>query len=148
MIITVKTTVTAPAYTTGQILIDGTYLCDSLEDTTRDHNKDGDLDDPGEGKIWGQTAIPYGSYRIVLSYSPRFKKILPELVGVRHFTGIRIHPGNTVRDTHGCILPGKLSRATPGTLAGGSSRPAYLKLLQAISDAINYKEETVTLEKV
>lgn len=78
----------------------------TLEDKVRDINKDGDLDDKGEAKVYGETAIPCGTYQIVITYSNRFKKPLPLLMNVKGFEGIRIHPGNTKADTHGCILLG------------------------------------------
>jgi len=81
-------------YTIGRFSVNSKYFCDTLEDTTRDHNRDGDLDDPGEGKVYGETSIPYGTYNVVLTYSNRSKKVLPLLVDVPHFTGIRIHAGN------------------------------------------------------
>ena len=94
-------------YTIGKLYVDGVYFCDTLEDKVRDYNKDGDLLDEYEQKVFGETAIPYGMYKVILNYSPRFKKILPRLLDVRHFEGILIHPGNTAKDTHGCILVGK-----------------------------------------
>ena len=94
-------------YTIGKLYVDGVYFCDTLEDKVRDYNKDGDLLDEDEQKVFGETAIPYGMYKVILNYSPRFKKILPRLLDVRHFEGILIHPGNTAKDTHGCILVGK-----------------------------------------
>lgn len=81
-------------YTIGRLSVDDEPFCDTLEDKVRDYNMDGDLLDEGEGKIYGQTAIPYGRYRIVVSYSPKFKRDLPLLLAVPHFTGIRIHAGN------------------------------------------------------
>lgn len=94
-------------YTIGRLCINGDYFCDTLEDQVRDQNKDGDLDEPDEDKIYGATAIPYGRYEVVLSYSPKFKRILPELLNVNDFTAIRIHAGNSANDTQGCILVGK-----------------------------------------
>jgi len=96
-----------PLYTIGSLFIDGLYFCDTIEDKVRDFNKDGDLLDPGEDKVYGETAIPYGKYDVELSMSPKFKRLLPMVLNVRHFTGIRIHRGNTARDSHGCILPGE-----------------------------------------
>lgn len=93
-------------YTIGKFYIGNNYFCDILEDKVRDLNHDGDLDDPGETKVWGQTAIPCGRYKVILSYSPRFKKILPRLMNVKGFDGILMHGGNTAEDTHGCLLMG------------------------------------------
>lgn len=97
----------APTYTIGKLFIDGIYFCDVLEDVVRDINKDGDLLDDGEQKVYGQTAIPYGTYKVILNLSNRFKRIMPLLLNVPHFEGIRIHSGNTDKDTHGCLLVGK-----------------------------------------
>ena len=94
-------------YTIGSLFIDGLYVCDTIEDKVRDYNKDGDLDDAGETKIYGETAIPYGIYSVDLTMSPKFKRVLPLVEGVKHFNGIRIHRGNTAGDSAGCILPGE-----------------------------------------
>ena len=93
-------------YTIGKIYIDGEYFCDTLEDKVRDLNKNG-VFDGDEKKVYGETAIPYGTYKVILSYSPKFKRILPELLDVPCFTGIRIHRGNTEKDTAGCLLVGE-----------------------------------------
>ena len=93
-------------YTIGKIYIDGEYFCDTLEDKVRDLNKNG-VFDGDEKKVDGETAIPYGTYKVILSYSPKFKRILPELLDVPCFTGIRIHRGNTEKDTAGCLLVGE-----------------------------------------
>ena len=94
-------------YTIGTLYINGDYFCDTLEDKVRDLNKDGDLDDIGEEKVPKLTAIPYGRYKIEISMSPKFNRKLPLLLKVPHFTGIRIHAGNTASDSDGCILVGE-----------------------------------------
>lgn len=93
-------------YTIGRLYVDGKYFCDTLEDTVRDLNKDGKFDN-GEKKVYGKTAIPYGTYEIKWTYSPRFKKYTPQLMNVPSFEGIRIHAGNTSADTEGCLILGK-----------------------------------------
>lgn len=80
--------------TIGKILIDGKFFCYTLEDRVR------------ESKIPGITAIPRGNYRVIKSYSNRFKRDMLQLVDVPGFSGIRIHAGNTAKDTEGCILVG------------------------------------------
>jgi hypothetical protein len=90
-------------YTIGKVYIDGEYFCDSVEDRVRDLNKDGDLNDPGEEKVYGQTAIPYGVYDVILSVSPKFGRVLPLILNVPHFEGIRIHRMTTAKDSAGCI---------------------------------------------
>jgi hypothetical protein len=94
-------------YTIGRLFVDGLYLCDTIEDKVRDLNQDGDLDDPGEGKVYGHTAIPYGKYEVELTMSQKFTRLVPLVKDVKHFTGIRIHRGNTADDSAGCILPGE-----------------------------------------
>lgn len=96
-----------PTYTIGSLFLNGVYLCDTIEDKVRDLNQDGDLLDEGEEKVYSETAIPYGVYGMELSMSPKFKRRLPLVLDVAHFTGIRIHRGNTAGDSHGCILPGE-----------------------------------------
>jgi hypothetical protein len=95
-----------PTYTIGILSMADRYFCNTLEDPVRDLNKDGDLKDYGELKIYGETAIPYGRYEVIVSHSPKFKRDLPLILDVKHFIGIRIHRGNTVKDTAGCILVG------------------------------------------
>jgi len=94
-------------YTIGSLRVDSNYLCDTLEDKVRDYNKDGDLLDAGETKVFGETAIPYGLYMVDLTMSPKFTRLLPIVQEVPHFTGIRIHRGNRAQDSHGCILVGE-----------------------------------------
>lgn len=93
----------APDYTIGKLSIDGVPFCDVLEDTNRDTDKDGELETP---KVFGQTCIPFGTYKVEITMSQRFKRELPLLLNVPGFDGIRIHPGNTAVATHGCLLVG------------------------------------------
>ena len=88
-------------YTIGRLEDEnGMKVCDTLEPTWRDYKG-------GEMKIPRKSAIPEGSYRVVVTKSRRFQKYLPLLVGVPGFEGVRIHAGNTSRDTEGCILVGQ-----------------------------------------
>jgi len=96
-----------PEYTIGWLFMDGVRYCDTLEDTTRDLNKDGDLNDDGEQKIIGETAIPYGRYHVEVTYSPKFKRLMPLVLDVWGFVGIRIHRGRWPIHTSGCILVGE-----------------------------------------
>lgn len=96
MQINVRRTFKGPDYTIGKLYVDGHYLCDTLEDTVR----------PAGTKIAGKTAIPAGTYRVKKTMSPRFKKILPEILDVPGFAGVRIHAGNSAADTEGCLLIG------------------------------------------
>ena len=82
-------------YTIGKLYVDGIYHCFTLEDKVRE----------GE-KVNGQTAIPYGTYSVIIDHSNRFNRDLPHVLNVPGFEGIRIHTGNTDADTEGCILLG------------------------------------------
>lgn len=106
MKLTLKRIALRPTYTIGKLYIDDAYFCDTLEDTVRDTNKSGKFDN-GEQKIKGKTAIPYGTYEIKWTYSPRFKKYTPQLMDVPSFEGIRVHAGNTSADTEGCLILGE-----------------------------------------
>ncbi len=83
------------------------YFCDTLEPTWRDYAN-------GAYKVKGRSAIPEGRYAVVISWSPKFKMWLPILLGGPEFNkqwqGIRIHAGNTAKDTQGCILVGRNQR--------------------------------------
>jgi len=94
-------------YTIGRMYLNEVYFCDTLEDRDRDLNKDGDLDDEGEEKVMGETAIPYGRYRVDVTMSPKFKRMLPQIHNVWGFVGIRIHRGRWATHTAGCVLVGE-----------------------------------------
>ena len=89
--------------TLGVLFLDHQFRCFTLEDKVRER--------PGlpvaQWKVPGETAIPSGHYRVIITPSVRFHRPLPLVVDVPGFTGIRIHPGNVVADTSGCILVGK-----------------------------------------
>lgn len=82
--------------TIGKLYVDGKFECFTLEDTVR-----------SGPKVYGQTAIPVGNYRVTLELSPRFQKVLPRLHGVPGFEGVLIHTGNRAEQTDGCILVGR-----------------------------------------
>ena len=106
MKLTLKRIALRKTYKIGKLYIDDNYFCDTLEDTVIDLDKDGKFNN-GEKKIKGKTAIPYGTYEIKWTYSPRFKKYTPQLMNVPSFEGIRIHSGNSSTDTEGCLLLGE-----------------------------------------
>ena len=92
--------------TIGRMFIDGHFFCYTLEDRDRELHHLMQVDAIRQIKIPGQTAIPTGRYPLRLTYSPRFKRVLPQLIGVKGFEGIRIHSGNHHLHSEGCILVG------------------------------------------
>lgn len=113
--------------TLGALYVDGVWNCWTLEDVIREV-KGSPVE---QWKVYGKTAIPAGRYRVRFTFSQRFGRVLPLLEDVPGFTGIRIHPGNTVEDTEGCILPG--SSRQPSRVFG--SRVAFERLFEQISGA-------------
>lgn len=128
-------------YTIGSMYINGEYFCDTLEDKVRDLNKDGDLNDAGEGKVYAETAIPYGEYEVVVNHSPKFKRMLPRLLNVPHFEGILIHRGNTAKDSAGCILVGE--NKVKGQLINST---LYEKKITSICHKAQLQNEKITIE--
>lgn len=86
-------------------------------------------------KVYGRTAIPVGDYDVIISYSQRFRKELPEVLAVPGFKGIRIHSGNTPADTEGCILIG--NSLSPNGLEVRDSRAAMAQLMELLDAALD-----------
>lgn len=123
--------------TIGELLINDKHLCDTLEDRVR----------PEGEKVYGKTAIPEGTYEVKLTHSPRFKKILPEILNVPNFSGIRIHTGNSSKDTEGCILVGTWDGEKEDWV--GNSRIAFDELMTLLEEATNNKEKiTITVRSL
>jgi hypothetical protein len=112
--------------TIGELTIDGKFECYTLEDIERDV------------KIKSETAISKGTYKVIINQSNRFKRLMPLLLNVPNFEGVRIHAGNTNHDTEGCILVGR----TRGIDFIGQSRKAYDSLFKKMQEA---KEITLTI---
>lgn len=120
--------------TIGELYADREHIADTLEDRVR----------PEGEKVYGKTAIPEGTYEMVLSYSPRFKKILPEILNVPNFTGIRIHCGNSSADSSGCILVGTWDGEKEDWVS--DSKVAFNKLMSLLQKAADNKEKiTITI---
>lgn len=120
-------TTCGPTCTIGKLYIDDVEICYTLEDVVR----------PNGEKVYGETAIPAGRYRVDVTYSNRFQCDMPLLLDVPNFEGIRIHPGNTDKDTHGCILVGLYAHGD----SIAQSRAAYNLVFPEIRDAIEHGEE-------
>lgn len=118
--------------TLGVLFVNGTFECWILEDQIREQ--------PGRPvstwKVATKTAIPAGRYRIIITDSVRFKRRLPLIVGVPGFDGVRIHPGNSIEDTEGCLLPGRVRSVSKV----GESKLAFDKLFAKIDAALSADE--------
>ena len=126
MIIAIKRLYKSENSTIGEMTVDGKWECYTLEDKER------------EVKIKSETAIPKGTYKVIINRSNRFKKLLPLLLNVPNFEGVRIHPGNTNHDTEGCILVGR----TRSKDFIGQSRKAFESLFAKMKAV---KEITLTI---
>jgi len=125
MKLTVKRIHRTESSTIGELYVDGVFECYTLEDIERDV------------KIKSETAIPKGTYKVIVTMSNRFKRLLPLLMNVPNFEGVRIHAGNTNHDTEGCILVGQ----TRSTDFIGKSRKAFDKLFKKMQ-----KAKSITIE--
>jgi len=112
----------------GELFINNEFECYTLEDIER------------PVKIPKITAIPRGNYNVVITYSESFKRPLPLLLNVPNYSGVRIHPGNTSKDTDGYILPGKGREEKKVT----QSQDAFAALFQKLDAAS--KVEKIFLE--
>lgn len=117
-----------PTYTIGELFVNDKDECYVLEDVVR----------PLGEKIPGQTAIPFGIYKVVVDYSEHFGKELPHILNVPMFEGVRIHSGNTSKDTEGCLLVG--TSWDKGDIILGS-RNAFNHLFPQLKEALDKKEE-------
>ena len=121
-------------YTIGKMYINEEYFCDTLEDTDRGLEQGMSLSELKEVKEYGCTAIPNGRYQVAYTYSPRFKKNLPLLLNVPAFDGVRIHSGNTHKDTEGCILLGE-NKAVGKVLNSRKTMDEFLHILNPAIEA-------------
>lgn len=131
MLIEVKRFEFKDTYTVGKMYIDNIYECYTLEDVVRKG-----------AKVNGQTAIPTGTYNLIINHSNRFNRDLPLLENVPNFTGVRIHAGNTSAHTEGCILVGT---TWSGKDFIGNSRVAFNKLFEKLKKA---KTATIKISSV
>lgn len=94
-------------YTIGRVYINDTFFCNSMEDCDRGLQQWMSVAEIEAAKVYGKTAIPKGKYIVTMDYSPKYKRSMPHVMNVKGFSGIRIHSGNTAKDSLGCILLGK-----------------------------------------
>lgn len=120
--------------TIGELLVNDKHLCDTLEDRVR----------PEGEKVYGKTAIPEGTYEVKLTHSPRFKRILPEILNVPNFSGIRIHSLNKAEESEGCIGVGEWNGKDTNWIS--NSRKAFNKLFAILQEASDRGEKiTITI---
>lgn len=119
--------------TLGELYVDDDFACFTLEDAVRADPKP---ETPqNEAKVPGETAIPEGEYQVLITVSPRFKRLLPLLIDVPGYDGVRLHPGNTTEDTIGCILVGdQIDHSTPIPTIR-KSRIAFERLFREMQQA-------------
>jgi len=140
-------------YTIGILYVNGVRFCETVEDKDRGLSSSWTDAAIKIAKIFGETAIPTGTYKIVMSYSSKFKNKswakkyggqTPELVNVNGFSGVRIHPGNNAADSLGCILPGN-NKVKGGVI---NSQKVYYELMDKyLMPAWSRKEEiTITIK--
>lgn len=125
--------------TEGRLYVNGEFECFTLEDVDRNLES-------GGTKIDNKTAIPKGKYEVTITFSNHFQKLLPLLIGVPNYEGVRIHSGNTDADTEGCILVGSINDKLDDDYIG-ASRKAFDHLYPKIKNALSMGEK-VTLEIV
>ena len=139
-------------YTVGLLYVDGVRLCETLEDKDRGLRKEDDLSTIRSVKVYGETAIPAGTYKVAMDVvSPKYSAVkwykdlcggkMPRLLGVPGFEGILVHPGNTALDSYGCILVGRNTKV--GQLT--ESKATFKKLYKKMKDAYD-RGEAITIE--
>lgn len=121
--------------TIGELTVEGDdFKCYTLEDKDRKITSEDSLQAIQGAKVYGKTAIPYGTYELAVTFSNRFKRFLPLLMNVKGFEGIRIHTGNSDSDTHGCLLVGTEKDVLNNRIL--NSRTAFAELMLLINEKI------------
>lgn len=143
MEIRVKRIARKDGYTIGKMYINGAYFCDTLEDTDRGLKDTMQVSEILARKVKAQTAIPTGKYEVILTYSLKFKRVLPLLLNVPGYQFIRVHNGNRPDSTEGCLLVGE-NKAKGQVL---NSRATLEKLMSVLLECEKKKEKvTITIE--
>lgn len=127
-------------HTIGDFFVEKEKMCNTIEDTVRDLNKDGYLSDPGEQKVYAETAIPYTPkgycYEAWIEKHAKFGMCL-RLFGVNSFEGILVHTGNTAEQSAGCILVGNNTKV--GYVS--NSRVCLDKIIDKLLKKVEMKEK-------
>ena len=133
--------------TLSRLLIDGRFFSYVLEDTDRKLESGMPMDLLKAIKVQGATAIPSGRYEVIINWSDRFQQYMPLLLNVPGFEGVRIHAGNKIADTDGCILPGYTHSMIDKNYAVGESKKAYESLLKEIRGAVRREKVWAKVER-
>ena len=138
MKLTLKRIFKGETYTIGKLYIDGGYFCDTIEDTVRELPQTCPNTPKGvvckcKEKVYAETAIPAGTYKVTMEYSPRFKRRFPYLHNVPHFLGILIHSGNTAEESSGCVIVG-LNKVKGKVLESRVTLDALIKRIEGQKD--------------
>lgn len=141
MEIRVKRIARKDGYTIGKMYINGAYFCDTLEDTDRGLKSTMSVDEILARKVKAQTAIPTGKYDVILTFSPKFKRVLPLLLNVPGYQYIRVHHGNLPSSTDGCLLVGE--NKIKGQII--NSRATLEKLMSVLLECEKKKEKVTIL---
>lgn len=143
MLIEVKRLYKKADYTIGKMYIDGDYFCDTLEDTDRGLAQGMALSTLKEMKEYGRTAIPTGEYVLTITYSNRFAKMMPLINDVPAFSGVRMHPLNTSKETEGCIGVGICDDPNKDWIR--DSRNTYNELMRILEYRLDTMHEDVRI---
>lgn len=128
--------------TIGELTINGVHECYILEDVDRELDGHMTISEISQKKIHAKTAIPTGKYEVAITYSNRFNKLLPLLLGVKGYEGIRIHSGNNSADTEGCLLPGVSIKSNMVL----NSKVAFNNLFSKIKAALQKEKVFITVQ--
>lgn len=127
----------------GELYINDVFFCYTLEDTDRNLMQTMGLKEIEQLKVYGKTAIPYGRYEVIMSWSNKFKCIMPLVNNVPGYLGIRIHKGNSEVDTLGCLLVGMKK----GIDKISNSTEAFDRLFILLQEACTKGKVYITYEK-
>jgi len=130
MRLTLKRIAFKPTYTIGKLYIDGVWFCDVIEDVDRMLDDSMSEEEILAKKKYCETAIPSGIYTVSITYSPKYKKMMPLINNVKGFSGIRIHSGNTAKDSCGCLIVGKNTKVGMVTDSRNTYNALYKRLVQ------------------
>ena len=139
MEIRVKRIARKDGYTIGRMSLNNEYFCDTLEDTDRGLKDTMQVNEILAKKVKGQTAIPTGKYDVILTFSPKFKRVLPLLLNVPGYQYIRVHHGNLPSSTDGCLLVGE--NKVKGQII--NSRATLEKLMSVLLECEKKKEKVI-----